>query len=179
VTHAFPWAGGVPSVYGAGTQVPRPPAAPASFFVKRAAVGDSPEAAQGAVTFKVVTDTIVMPNSNTTWMGYGRTVPASGALRFAFVYSRATTAAEVGAMATAAQQAVAPPPCVVPRTLGLTLTVARARLHAANCTIGAVRHEYSTKTASGKVKAQAQKAGTTLPNNGRVELTVSRGKPKK
>jgi hypothetical protein len=75
--------------------------------------------------------------------------------------------------------AAAPPPppppaarCVVPGVVGMKLAPARAGIVAAGCSVGAVTHVRSNQV--GIVVAQSPAAGTTLPQGGRVDLTVGR-----
>ena len=66
-------------------------------------------------------------------------------------------------------------PCVVPRTLGLTLPQARDSLRKAGCQAGSIVHEISGKVKKYRVKAQAPKAGLTVPNGTKVTVTISDG----
>jgi hypothetical protein len=71
--------------------------------------------------------------------------------------------------------AVAPPPCKVPRVLGLSLANAKARIARANCKAGKLIRRASTRKQKGKVVAQRPKPGTKLKNGGAVNLTLGKG----
>jgi len=98
-------------------------------------------------------------DSQTAYFG---TAVLGGTGEFTFVYAVDTGAAS------------APPPsqCVVPQVVGKRLAAARADIVAARCTVGTVRRVRSPQV--GIVLAQSPAAGTTLPLNGRVNLTVGR-----
>jgi beta-lactam-binding protein with PASTA domain len=89
-------------------------------------------------------------------------------------YVWGTSTAEVLASA-AAVQATLTLPCVVPRTLGKTLPQARDSFRKAGCQIGSIVHEISGKVKKYHVKAQALKAGLTVPNGTKVTVTLSDG----
>jgi beta-lactam-binding protein with PASTA domain len=63
----------------------------------------------------------------------------------------------------------------VPGVKGKLLRIARARINAAHCSVGAIRTARSKKK-RGLVIAQHPAAGKTLPRGGRVNLVVSRGR---
>lgn len=67
-----------------------------------------------------------------------------------------------------------PPPvrCVVPRVVGLRLSVARARIGRANCRVGSVRRARSRR--AGKVLSQSPRAGSRRPRGAKVNLVVGR-----
>ena len=68
-----------------------------------------------------------------------------------------------------------PPPttqCVVPGVAGMTLDAARAQIVDAGCSVGRVKRVRSPQV--GIVLAQSPAPGTTLPQGGRVDLTVGR-----
>jgi outer membrane protein assembly factor BamB len=68
-----------------------------------------------------------------------------------------------------------PPPttqCVVPGVVGMTLDAARAQIVDARCSVGRVKRVRSAQV--GIVLAQSPAPGTTLPQDGRVDLTVGR-----
>jgi subtilisin family serine protease len=71
-----------------------------------------------------------------------------------------------------------PPACVVPRVVGRTLMRAKRSIVRSHCRTGRVRRVYSGRIRKGRVVLQAPRAGTRLPNGGRVHLTVSRGRKK-
>ncbi len=177
---AFPWTGGTWQVLGTGFTVPKAPKVPATVFVRRslAQADNDPNAPAGSLTFKNNPDRLYLLNTSTLGLQYARDIPASGSVRLSFVYSRSTSQAQVAQFAAAAEAALTPPPCVVPRTLGMTLDAARDTLHAAHCVVGKVGHETSKTTPSGKVKSQLPKTGSVLPSNGKVSLVVSLGQSK-
>ena len=109
------------------------------------------------------------------WVKEVRTVPATGSLTIGNAYVWGTSTAEVTASA-AAVQATLTLPCVVPRTLGMTLPQARDSLRRAGCVFGSLVHEISGKVKKYHVKAQAPRAGLTVPNGTRVTITVSDGR---
>jgi hypothetical protein len=177
---AFPWLGGTWQVLGTGFTVPRAPKVPASVLVRRslAQADNDPNAPVGSLTFKNNPDRLYLLNTTTLGLQYARDIPAKGSVTLSFSYSRSTSQAQVAQFAAAAEAALTPPPCVVPRTLGMTLGAARDALHAAHCVIGKVGHETSKTTAKGRIKAQRPKTGSTLPSNAKVSLVVSLGRGK-
>jgi hypothetical protein len=71
---------------------------------------------------------------------------------------------------------LAPPPrCRVPNVRGKTLAAARKRIRAAHCSVGRIRYVRSPKK-RGRLVAQAPRPGVSLPNRGKVNLIVSRGR---
>jgi beta-lactam-binding protein with PASTA domain len=46
----------------------------------------------------------------------------------------------------------------------------------ANCRVGKIRRAYSSAVKKGRVIAEKPKPGTVLPNRGKVNLVVSRGR---
>lgn len=71
---------------------------------------------------------------------------------------------------------VAGPTCHVPRVVGLTLTRAKARIRARHCTVGRITRRASSRAKKGRVLWQRPKAGRTLPNHGKVNLGVGKGR---
>ena len=69
-----------------------------------------------------------------------------------------------------------PPPCKVPNVRGKMLPAARSAITKAQCSVGKVRRKSSNKVKRGRVISQSPKARTTLPNLGKVNLVVSRGR---
>jgi len=103
--------------------------------------------------------------------------------RVAHVYARAgsytvrvTQADVLGNPTTVARRIVIAEPCVVPRVVGMTLAAARAAIARSHCRTGKVTRARSTTVRTGSVLSQRPKAGTLLPNGGRVNLVVSRGR---
>jgi beta-lactam-binding protein with PASTA domain len=87
------------------------------------------------------------------------------------------TQADVLANATSvARRIVIAEPCVVPRVVGMTLAAARAAIARSHCRTGKVTRARSTTVRTGRVLSQRPGAGTLLPNGGRVNLVVSRGR---
>jgi uncharacterized delta-60 repeat protein len=70
----------------------------------------------------------------------------------------------------------APPPCKVPNVRGRKLPVARSAITKARCRLGKVRRKASKKVKRGRVVSQSPRAGTRLPNLGKVNLVASRGR---
>ena len=68
-----------------------------------------------------------------------------------------------------------PRPCRVPLVRGRKLSVARAAITRRACLVGKVTRVRSRKVKRGRVVSQSPRPGTTLPNLGKVNLTVSRG----
>jgi PASTA domain len=69
---------------------------------------------------------------------------------------------------------LARPRCVVPRVVGKPLTRAWRRLVRAHCHLGKVRRVEAPKRQRGRVLRQRPAAGTRLPSDARVSLTVGR-----
>lgn len=152
---------------------------PGSIYVKdvRADDGD-PYTGQGAITYGTRPSEIRFVNpanypSSDFTMRYVGTVPATGALSYTFVYSSELTAAAVTADANAAQNKLTP--CQVPKLSGKTLTAAKQALGKAHCSLGKTTKKHSHSVPSGRVISSNPKAGTTGPNGGKVDLTISRG----
>jgi outer membrane protein assembly factor BamB len=100
-------------------------------------------------------------DSSTAYFG---TAILAGGDQFSFVY------------AVGSGPSPPPPPpttqCVVPNVVGITLNAARAQIEQAHCTVGRITRVRSKPT--GLVLAQSPTPGTTLPEGGSVNLTVSR-----
>jgi hypothetical protein len=71
----------------------------------------------------------------------------------------------------------APRRCVVPKVFGLTLARARVALARAKCIVGKVSKRYSSRR-RGHVIEQHPKQGTRLANRVRVNLMISKGRPR-
>ena len=67
-------------------------------------------------------------------------------------------------------------PCVVPKVKGKSLSAAKHTLKAHACSAGKIKHAFSSKVKKGRVISQKPKAGSHLKHNGKVRLTVSKGK---
>ena len=66
--------------------------------------------------------------------------------------------------------------CKVPNVSGKTLPGAKHVVVRAHCRVGKIRRAYSTTVRKGRVSSQRPKPGTVLPNRGKVNLVVSRGR---
>ena len=172
----FPWLTKQWTLYDTNYLVPPSPLAPFTYLVKYAsALDNDTKHAQGAAIVQLAPEAMAFRSSSSVWVKQVRTVPATGSLTIGNAYVWGTSTAEVIASA-AAVQATLTLPCVVPRTLGMTLPQARDSLRRAGCVFGSLVHEISGKVKKYHVKAQAPKAGLTVPNGTRVTITVSDGK---
>ena len=68
--------------------------------------------------------------------------------------------------------------CTVPRLKGQTLFDATLVVIRAHCS-ATVRYAWSRSVKAGRVASQTPKAGTKLPNGGRIKLVISKGPPSK
>lgn len=66
--------------------------------------------------------------------------------------------------------------CVVPRLKGATVAAARRRLTRTRCKLGRVRRAKSRKVKKGRVIKQTPRPGARLPEGGKVNVVVSRGR---
>ncbi len=66
--------------------------------------------------------------------------------------------------------------CTVPTVTGMVLSAAKRALARANCRLAKVRGAYSRVVRRGRVISQKPKPGAVLPNSGKVNLVVSRGR---
>jgi FG-GAP-like repeat/PASTA domain/FG-GAP repeat len=66
--------------------------------------------------------------------------------------------------------------CAVQNVKRMTLPAAKRTLARANCRVGKIRRVYSKTVRKGRVISQKPKPGTVLPNGGKVNLVVSRGR---
>ena len=70
------------------------------------------------------------------------------------------------------------PPCKVPNVRGKKLAAARSAITRARCRVGKVTRKSSSAVRTrGRVISQRPRAGTTLPNLGKVNLVIGRGRP--
>ena len=67
-------------------------------------------------------------------------------------------------------------PCVVPNVKGKAVSAAKRALEAHACSAGKIGHAFSRKVKKGRVISQKPKPGSHLGHNGKVRLTVSKGK---
>jgi hypothetical protein len=89
---------------------------------------------------------------------------------------QAATQSAVGAAWNGPEYVSAPPPpCLVPRLIGKTLTGAKAVLRNQDCRLGHVSRAFSRRTRKGHVTAQHPRAGVTLRRDAKVAVVVSRG----
>ena len=65
--------------------------------------------------------------------------------------------------------------CTVQNVRGKALPKARRTITRGGCRVGKMRHAYSVYP-RGRVVSQKPKPGTVLPNRGKVQLVVSRGR---
>jgi subtilisin family serine protease len=68
--------------------------------------------------------------------------------------------------------------CVVPNLKGKTVGRARRLLAARKCGLGKTTKASSTKVARGRIMRQSRRPGTRLPRGTRVNVVVSRGRPR-
>ena len=66
--------------------------------------------------------------------------------------------------------------CTVQDVFRQTLPAAKRTIARANCRVGTIRRVYSKSVKRGRVISQKPKPGTVLPNRGKVNLVVSRGR---
>jgi hypothetical protein len=172
----FPWLTKQWTLYDTNYLVPPSPLAPFSYLLKYASASDNDtKHAQGAAIVQLAPEAMAFRSSSSVWVKEVRTVPPTGSLTIGNAYVWGTSTAEVTASA-AAVQATLTLPCVIPRTLGMTLPQARDSLRRAGCVFGSLVHEISGKVKKYHVKAQAPRAGLTVPNGTRVTITVSDGR---
>lgn len=171
----FPWLTKQFVLYETGYLVPPSPTAPFNYLVKYASAADNDtKHAQGVAIVQLAPDATAFRSGSSVWVKEVRTVPPTGSLTIGNAYVWGTTTAEVTAAATAVQASLTLP-CVIPRTLGLTQAQARDSLRKAGCQIGSIVHEISGKVKKYRVKAQAPRAGLTVPNGSKVTVTLSDG----
>ncbi len=147
---SFPWVGGFTS-YPPGYVQKSPATAPFSFFTRAsasAADGD-PAAAQGAITLQDKPTTLRFRSSSALWTQYVRTVTPETPARVAFGFSWATAQADLASLLGQAERALGPTQCLVPNTVGKTLTTAKRLLVAAHCKLGKVKYTTSRKQKQG------------------------------
>jgi uncharacterized delta-60 repeat protein len=71
-----------------------------------------------------------------------------------------------------------PPQCVVPNVRGKTLRIARRRVTGARCAVGRVSRKPSQRVERGRVISQSRRPGLRLPVRSRVNLVLSKGRPR-
>lgn len=72
----------------------------------------------------------------------------------------------------------APPQCVVPNVGGKTLHIARRTVTGGRCRVGRVTRKLSTRIRKGRVITQSRRPGLRLPVGSRVNLVLSKGRPR-
>jgi beta-lactam-binding protein with PASTA domain len=87
-----------------------------------------------------------------------------------------TLAHPPGVFGGAASITNAPEVCTVPRLRGRTLPAAKRTIALANCRVGTIRRAYSKAVKRGRVISQKPRPSTVLPNRGKVNLVLSRGR---
>ena len=68
------------------------------------------------------------------------------------------------------------PPCRVPNVRGKKLRLAKSAITNAHCSLGKLKRKASKRMKRNRVISQSPTAGTTLPNLGKVNLVLSRGR---
>jgi PASTA domain len=171
----FPWLTSKYTLYDAGNLVPPSATSPFSYLVDYASASDNDtKHSQGSALVQLAPEAMAFRSGSSLWVKEVRTVPPTGGLTIGLAYIWGTTTAEVMASAAAVQTSLTLP-CVVPRTLGLTVPQARDSLRKNGCVLGSIVHEISSKVKKFRVKAQAPKAGLTVPNGTKVTVTISDG----
>jgi alpha-tubulin suppressor-like RCC1 family protein len=66
--------------------------------------------------------------------------------------------------------------CHVPNVRGKTLRAAKKAIARRHCSVGKIRRAFSAKFKKGRVVSQKPRPGKVLPEHGKVNLVVSRGK---
>jgi uncharacterized delta-60 repeat protein len=72
----------------------------------------------------------------------------------------------------------APPQCVVPNVRGKTLRIARRNVARGRCAVGRVTRKLSKRVKKGRVISQSRRPGLRLPAGSRVNLVISKGRPR-
>jgi uncharacterized delta-60 repeat protein len=72
----------------------------------------------------------------------------------------------------------APPQCVVPNVRGKTLRIARRTVARGRCAVGRVTRKFSKRVKKGRVISQSRRPGLRLPVGSRVNLVLSKGRPR-
>jgi hypothetical protein len=156
------------------------PARPGSVYIKNLHADDGdPSTGQGAITYSVAPAGITFAASRFSvdsdfYMHYTNTVPATGALTYAFGFSSELTTAAVVADSLDVLHSFTP--CKVPVLKGKTLSQAKKALKTANCTLGVVKKVKSKTVKKGRVISSNPAKGVTKPWGTPVNLKVSKGK---
>ena len=72
----------------------------------------------------------------------------------------------------------APPQCVVPNVRGKTLQIARRTVARGRCTVGRITRKLSKRVKRGRVISQSRRPGLRLPLGSKVNLVISKGRPR-
>jgi uncharacterized delta-60 repeat protein len=72
----------------------------------------------------------------------------------------------------------APPQCVVPNVRGKTLRIARRTVARGRCAVGRVMRKFSKRMKKGRIISQSRRPGLRLPVGSRVNLVISKGRPR-
>ena len=117
----FPWLTKNWVLYDTGNLVTPSATSPFSYLVKYASASDNDtKHSQGSALVQLAPEAMAFRSSSSLWVKEVRTVPATGNLTIGLAYVWGTTTAEVTASAAAVQTSLTLP-CVVPRTLGMTI----------------------------------------------------------
>jgi beta-lactam-binding protein with PASTA domain len=111
--------------------------------------------------------------SGSAYLTSGQTVPTTTAVTVG-----TTAVTTVATVSTTTSTTSTLPGCTVPNVRGRTLAAARSALAASSCRTGAVKRAYSAKVKAGRVISQKPVAGKTLARGSKVDLVVSRGRPR-
>jgi beta-lactam-binding protein with PASTA domain len=68
--------------------------------------------------------------------------------------------------------------CVVPNVRGKTLLIARRSVARGHCAVGRVSRKLSKQVEQGRVISQSRRPGLRLPAGSRVNLVISKGRPR-
>jgi hypothetical protein len=93
---------------------------------------------------------------------------------FRVVVTASNAAGHAAATSASTAAVPTPPPCLVPKLKGKTVTKARSLLHTAHCAFGSVTHAHS-KLRRGLIVSQRPRAGASRPRGTKVRVVVSRG----
>jgi Tol biopolymer transport system component len=93
---------------------------------------------------------------------------------FRVVVTASNVAGHTSATSAATAAVPMPPPCLVPKLKGKTVTKARTLLHHAHCVLGRISYAHS-QIRRGRIASQRPHAGATRPRGTKVSVVVSRG----
>jgi hypothetical protein len=171
----FPWLAPTYTLYSTNYLVPPSPVSPFTFFAKYASAADGDTHHDvGAAVVQLSPTAMAFKSPTSLWVQEDRSVPPSGPLTMGFAYAWGATGTEVASAAAAIQPALAVP-CVVPRTLNMTVAQARDSFRRAGCQLGSVRKEPSSKFKKFRIKAQSSNQGAKVPSGTKINITLSWG----